>query len=223
MSAERIKALVTIVDRGDGVALGKLYAQNGISLHFQMPASGTASSELLNMLGLASREKDLLISFGPASLTDALLNKLDDDFRGILSVRGLAFSLSLTAISGFLAAAISPSDFQPVKGGSVMPSDREYSFILIFINQGYSDPVMQTACKAGATGGTVIRGRWVGAQQIEQFHGITLQDEKELLMIACTRDRRNDIMEAVTRSHGVQKPAQAVVCSLPIDRLVRLA
>lgn len=223
MSTERIQAMMTIVDRGDGVALSKLYEQNGVALHLQMPASGTASSELMSMLGLANREKDFLISFGPESLVDALLDKLSDDFRGILSVRGITFSLPLNAISGFLAAAIARPDFPTIEGGSAMPSDKEHSLIFVFINQGYSDPVMQTACKAGATGGTVIRGRWVGAQHLEQFHGVTLQDEKEILMIACAKENRNDIMEAVTRSHGVQKPAQAVLCALPIDRMVRLS
>lgn len=58
---ERMKALFTIVNRGDGWALAKLYEQNGVTLHLQMAASGTASSEILNMLGLSGREKDLLL------------------------------------------------------------------------------------------------------------------------------------------------------------------
>ena len=52
---ERMKALFTIVNRGDGWALAKLYEQNGVTLHLQMAASGTASSEILNMLGLSGR------------------------------------------------------------------------------------------------------------------------------------------------------------------------
>ena len=222
MSIERMKALVTIVSRGDGFALSKLFAQYDVPLHFQMPASGTASSELLSMLGLAHREKDLMIGLGPASAVEALLSRLDDDYRGILSVRGLAFSLSLTAVSGFLAAALSRTSPTP-EGGSAMPSEKEYSLIFAFVNQGYTDPVMQTACKAGATGGTVVRGRWVGTRQIEQFHGVTLQDEKEILMIACPKEKRNAIMDAITQDHGIQTPEQAMVCSLPIDRMVRLA
>ena len=41
---ERIKALFTIVNRGDGWALAKLYEQNGVTLHLQMAASGTRPS-----------------------------------------------------------------------------------------------------------------------------------------------------------------------------------
>ena len=55
MNRERVKAMVTIVNRGDGTALSKLYAQNGVMLHTQIAADGTASSELLDMLGLTRR------------------------------------------------------------------------------------------------------------------------------------------------------------------------
>ena len=102
----RMKALLTIVNRGDGWALAKLYEQNGVKLHLQMAASGTASSEILNMLGLSEREKDLLLSIAPESAVEGLLEKLNDDLRGILSVRGIAFSIRMTAVSHFIATAL---------------------------------------------------------------------------------------------------------------------
>lgn len=216
---ERMKVMVTIVNRGDGLALAKLYRQNSAPLHIQVAATGTASSELLSMLGLTHRERDLLLSFASESAIDALLGRLDDDFRGILSVRGIAFSLRLNGISGMIAAAL-PTSTEITAGGSAMHTNKEHSLILVAVNQGYTDEVMQTACKAGATGGTAIRGRWVGAELLEQFHGITLQDEKEILAIACAKEKRNSIMESITSAHGLSTPRQAVVCSLPIDRLV---
>ena len=221
MQTERLMAMVTIVGRGDGVALSRLYAQNGVALHIQVAAGGTASSELLSLLGLTHRERDLLLSFAPESSVDALMSRLDDDYRGVLRARGIAFSLKLTGVSAAVAAALAPS--AEVKGGSAMHSDKEFNLILVVVNQGYTDEVMQTACKAGATGGTVIRGRWVGAERLEQFHGIALQDEKEILAIACLRDSRAAIMDAIVAAHGLGTDRQAIVCSLPIDRMVRLA
>ena len=103
-----------------------------------------------------------------------------------------------------------------------MHNEKEHSLIIVSVNQGSTDLVMQTACKAGATGGTVMRSRWVGAEHLEQFHGITLQDEKEVLIIACLKEKRNAIMDAITEHHGVHTPDQALLCALPIDRLIRL-
>ena len=69
----RMKLMLTIVDRGDGLALAKLYAQNGVQLHLQIAADGTATSELMDLLGLTHRERDLLVGFGDAAAVDALL------------------------------------------------------------------------------------------------------------------------------------------------------
>ena len=221
MDLERMKAMVTIVGRGDGLALTKLYQQDGVTLHIQIAAIGTASSELLNLLGLTNSERDLLLSFGPAPVIDALMDKLDDDYRGVLRARGIAFSLRLSGISTAVAAALSRTD--RTEGGNAMSSEREYNLILAAVNQGCTDQVMQTACKAGATGGTVVRGRWVGAEHLEQFHGITLQDEKEILAIACPKELRGAIMDAIAAGHGLGTDRQAVLFSLPIDRWVKLS
>ena len=221
----RMKLMLTIVSRGDGLALAKLYAHNGVTLHLQIAADGTASSEVLDLLGLTHRERDLLVGFGDAAAVDALLNRLDDDdgYRGILRVRGIALSVPMTAVSHFLASALAVPAGSIAEGGAHhMSNDKEYSLILVTVNQGGTDRLMQTACAAGATGGTVIRGRWVGAQRLEQFHGVSLQDEKEAVLIACARDKRNDIMEAITQNHGAHTDEQALLCALPVDRLVKL-
>lgn len=218
---ERMKTMITIVDRGDGIALSRLYEQNGVPLHLQVIAEGTATSEILNMLGLTHREKELLISFAPETAIEDLLARLDDDYRGILSVRGLAFSMKLTGVSSGIANALSTK--RKSEGGAAVHNEKEHSLIWVAINQGYSDQVMHTARKAGATGGTVIRSRWVGAEKLEQFHAITLQDEREILMIACDKSIRNAIMDAINAEHGIKTERQAVVFSLPIDRMVKLS
>lgn len=218
---ERMKVMMTIVDRGDGIALSRLYEQNGVPLHLQVIAEGTASSEILEMLGLTHREKEMLVSFASESAVDSLLERLDDDYRGILSVRGLAFSVRLTGISGSIANAF--ADEVKIEGGTAVHNEKEHSLIWVAVNQGYSDQIMHTACKAGATGGTVIRSRWVGAEKLEQFHAITLQDEKEIIMIACDKAVRNAIMDAINKEHGLKTEQQAAVFSLPIDRMVKLA
>ena len=60
---ERMKIMMTIVDRGHGIALARLYEQNGVPLHLEIIAHGTASSEILNMLGLTSKEAHLVRIF----------------------------------------------------------------------------------------------------------------------------------------------------------------
>ncbi len=96
------------------------------------------------------------------------------------------------------------------------------NLILVVVNQGFTDVVMDTARKAGARGGTIIRGRWVGEESFEQFYGITRQAEKEIIAIVAPKELRSAIMEDITREQGLQSEAGAMVCALGIDQLVHL-
>ena len=55
MSQDKMKLMLTIVERGQGKILTKLYGEHFVTTHFQSIGRGTASSELLDVLGLADR------------------------------------------------------------------------------------------------------------------------------------------------------------------------
>ena len=154
-----------------------------------------------------------------------LLEELGGPFGKKIGCRGIAFLLPLTAINRLIAAALTirESDIgaeSTANGGIHVETaqEKKNSLILITVNYGYTDAVMETARKAGATGGTVLRTRWVGTEQLEQFHGITLQEEKEMLMIVAENAARNRIMEAVNAEHGLKTDAHAMLCSLPVEK-----
>lgn len=94
--------------------------------------------------------------------------------------------------------------------------------ILMAVNQGHTDAVMDTARKAGARGGTVIRARWAGSEESEKLYGITLQQEKEVIAIVSSGEKRKNIMEAVNEKHGLSTEAGAMICSLRIDQITKL-
>lgn len=103
-----------------------------------------------------------------------------------------------------------------------MPSTEKNSLILVAVNQGNTEEVMNTARAAGARGGTIIRSRWAGEQASEQFYGITVQGEKEIIAIVASADSRNAIMEMINMKHGLKTEAGAIICSVALEHLVRL-
>lgn len=100
-----------------------------------------------------------------------------------------------------------------------MKSEYRHSLILITVSQGYADAVMQTAKKAGATGGTVIRARLAGA---EQMMDLQVQEEKEIIAILAADSVRNQIMEEINREFGLRAEARGVVCAVPVDRAMKI-
>lgn len=217
----RLVMIITIIERGCGNKLTKLYDQEQVFTHIRCEGTGTATSEIMDILGLGSSEKDIILSMAPAGAARALLDKLGDDLHDHSPGRGIAFAVPLEAVTNLLAAA--------VNARTKLDKNKEYedmqeksSLIMITVNQGFTDDVMATARKAGARGGTVIRGRWVGGVETERLEGAARQAEKEIILIVVPRDVRNGVMEAINAEHGLSSEAGAVICSLGVEQIVHL-
>ena len=217
-----VKMIVTIAERGSGSELAKYYEKHHVKCSFQCMGKGTASSELLDVLGVGSSEKDILISVAGNVTTDRLLDRLDSALQGKTFGKGIVFDVPVTGLNNIIATVLL-SEQPESSGGNTMDGKADNSLILIAVNQGHTDDVMDTAREAGARGGTVIRSRWAGAEDEGQFHGISVHSEKELIAIVATSEKRNAIMEMVNLKHGLKTEAGAIVLSMGIERMVRLA
>ena len=222
---ERMSLIMSIVERGCGAKLHKLYRENQVFISLRCEGSGTATSEIMDILGLGSSEKDILISTAPASTARALLERLDDDLRGAVPGRGIAFTIPLAAINSLLAAFISLTTKTDRDNGGqeTMEQGSKSSLILVTINQGFTEVVMDTARKAGARGGTIIRARWAGDESFAQAKGYThLQAEKEMIFIVVPKELRSAVMDSINREHGLQSEAGAMVSAVGIEQMVHL-
>ena len=226
MAAKKgVKLFISIVERGQGKALTRFFEAQGLTCHFQTVGHGTASSDLLDLLGIGSPERDILISLGEQGKVQKMMGLLEEEEEPEVRAKGILFSMPLTALN-MLAAAVLMRDTQRQDGeeDAYMSNNRgeEHSLILIVVNQGHTDEVMNTARTAGARGGTIIRSRWAGSEESETFYGITLQAEKEIIAIVAGAERRKLIMETVNKRHGMNTPAGAMICSVGIDEMQRL-
>lgn len=214
--------VISIVERGRALPLIRHYQSQHLSQHFQAAGWGTAASHLLDTLGFGTAERDVVFTLGPREAVRRLMAHLKGEDRSKLDARGIAFSLPLSAMSALFAVTLARLDELNPQGGYTMEASHDHSLILVIVNQGYTDAVMDTARAAGARGGTVIRARWTGAGEAEKFVGITLQAEKELLAIVASDSDRAAILEAIERAHGLRTTTQAVAISLPIEQTARL-
>ena len=92
----------------------------------------------------------------------------------------------------------------------------EYEIIFTILNRGFSDLVMDSARASGATGGTIITARGTGAKEVQRLLGLTISQEKEIILILTTKDKRNDIMTAICHSAGLNTQGKGISFSLPV-------
>ncbi len=221
MSQDKMKLMLTIVERGQGKILTKLYGEHFVTTHFQSIGRGTASSELLEVLGFGGSERTVLISFGEGRCIDDLMERLDQGTTETAECKGIVASVPLTGMSRIMAALITEEIPEEMEGRNVETQGKN-SLILIVANHGHTDEIMNTARAAGARGGTILRSRWAGPEDTEKFYGMQFQTEKEIVVIMTTAEKMAVIMETVNRKHGMKTEAGAMICSVGIDQTVRL-
>ena len=94
--------------------------------------------------------------------------------------------------------------------------------ILCIINQGFSGAVMDTAKRLGAKGGTVISARGTASKDAEIFFNISIQAEKEIVLILVPSNIKDSILKGLYDSVCSDKNAQGIAFSLPVDNVVGL-
>lgn len=101
--------------------------------------------------------------------------------------------------------------------------ETKYEVILCIVNSGFSEDVMEAAKTVGATGGTVIHGRGTASVEAEKLFGISIQPEKEIVIILADGKIRNDILHAVYQKVGLNSPGQGIAFALPVSDVAGLA
>ena len=98
--------------------------------------------------------------------------------------------------------------------------NNEYVMILCIINNGFSEIAMNAAKMCGARGGTVIHGRGTASKEAEKFFNISIQPEKEIVMILVKEEIKSAILQGLYSAVGTSTPAQGIAFALPVDEVV---
>ncbi len=98
----------------------------------------------------------------------------------------------------------------------------KHEVIFCIVNSGYSEAVMDAAKKLGARGGTVINARGTAGKEAETFFHITVQPEKEIVMILVPADIKDAVLRALYEEVGLDSAGQGIAFSVPVDDVVGL-
>jgi nitrogen regulatory protein PII len=97
-----------------------------------------------------------------------------------------------------------------------------HELIVCIVNAGFSDAVMDAAKEVGARGGTVVRARGTASKEAENFFHISIQPEKETVLIVVPTALKDEVLHALYHAVGLQTPGQGIAFSLPVDQTVGL-
>lgn len=220
-----LRLLITIVDRGKGQEAADLLKRRGSLMHTILRGHGTARKELLDFLGLGETEKDVVFSAISAEVSSLALYKLNLNMNLHMPGGGIAFTIPITSVGSSRSLAYLKGEPKqsstPIKEAFKM--EQGYELIVTIVNKGFTDQVMEAAEAAGARGGTVVHARSASQAEAAQFFGITIQPEKEVVLILTYQEQRSAIMQAIAKGVGMNTEGRGIAFSLPVDEVVGIA
>ena len=96
---KKLKLLVTVVDRPKGEFYLDVISQFDVNCQMAMGGLGTASSEIVELLGLEPH-KVVILSVVREDMVDAVMNCLEEKFQTIRNGKGIAFAVPLSSVIG---------------------------------------------------------------------------------------------------------------------------
>ena len=212
--------LISVLDRDRADDMTAIYQDHNLPVIVTFLGRGTARSEHLDLYGLQATEKAVVATVADSEKTKQIIRsakrKLFIDIPG----NGVMMAVPVKSVGGGRTLAYLTDNATPEGGAPQMQFDHE--LLVVILNQSYMDDVMNAARSAGAFGGTVLHAKGTGAKYAEKFFGVSLANEKEVILIAVRSGEKNAIMRAIMEQTGPHTPAGAITFSLPISSVAGL-
>lgn len=112
-----LKLLITVVNRPKVEFYMDLLQTFEVNMQFVASARGTASSEILQMMGIEESEKAVIFSIIRADRAAAALSALDHRFATIKRGKGIAYTVPMSGMIGVSMYRFLCNNRQGVQGG----------------------------------------------------------------------------------------------------------
>ncbi len=221
--SKKIMSLLSFVQQGNGKKLIKELQNLKIRINFQTVGLGTAPTEMMDIFGLGTNDKDIVISLGAEGDIRNMMSNFGTAFESHSKYGGIMIIMKLSAAGRILTEILHFDNEKTLEEGTEnMKNEYHNNLIIISVNEGFSDDVMEVARKAGATGGTVIKGRLADSSQFEGLRDTKVDEDRELLCILAPLQVSKKIMEDVNSNFGLTSPANGIVISVATEKAYKI-
>lgn len=214
---KRILWVIAVTSRDLEEDVNRCFHKSGLTAVVSSLGHGTVKPGILDLLGLASDEKAVLFAVGDRASAERALYALIERHGLNLPGRGIAFALPVTSVCKALVALCADTTNEEEDA-----MDTPHELIVAIANKGTSELVMDAARAAGAPGGTILHAKGTGAAGTQKFFGMSLAEEREMILIVVPKERKPAVMQSIAREAGATSPAGTLLFSLPVSAVAGL-
>lgn len=216
----KTKILITIADKDKVGRVIKHFKKFDVNYSCSISGEGTASGSLLSYFGLEEVKKCVVVTVVPCVLETKIMYDLHNVLKLYKPGNGICFSLPITSASRYLSTMY--KDLSMSKEEYEIMNEKEYELIVLIVSQGYASLAMDAAKRVGASGGTLINGIGLGTKEATKLLGITIEPEKDVVLVLTEKEEKRKVMEEVTKAVGLSHEGRGILFSVPVDNVVGL-
>lgn len=223
------RLLLLITKAGDEKRISRVMDFMKLPIYYQIRGQGTAPSELLDLCGLQGTMRILTLSILPKEMVHEVFQIFEHDLQLKKRGGGIAVTIPVTGMQDVIRKILVertnyslPESQSEVKKMIGATNHINYSMIFVAANYGYSDEIIDAARRAGAKGGTILKGRRRGSENVMNFLGVPMQEEQEFSIIIVPQEKKTAVMVAISRECGLKTPAHGVILAVPVEETLGL-
>lgn len=216
---QKMYLMITITNRSDCNEFTDFFSSKEIPIMYSTPCLGTAREKTLALFGIEKSLKTVHYCIVTENKKAELIKALTREMAIDLPNRGISVAVPLTSIGGkrTLEAFANGHQNDEIENEVKSMAECTTELIVVICAKGHTDEVMDAARQAGAGGGTVVHAKGTGSQYTDKFFGLSIADEKEMIYIVSSTEKKKEIMRAIMENAGTNTDAHAIAFSLPVS------
>lgn len=215
----KAKVLFVIVEKEESKKIVRMINKYPVNHMVSISSTGTASSSLMEYFGLVNNKREIIMAIIPEIFEGNILYDLCIKFKMNEPGKGMAFTVRLVSGSKCL---INHESKKIPKEEIYMKEDKKYELIISIVSEGHGSLCMDAAKKAGAGGGTLINGIGLGSKEATKLLGITIEPEKDVVLILAESSQKRKIMEEINEAIGLSTEGAGISFSIPVENTIGL-
>lgn len=200
-----------IIKKGMGSYFLEKARQAGSTGGTIIRAEGTVPDPLLDLLGISESKREMLLMIvdkdKEAQMHRHLTQECDLPGKG----KGIAFSIDTTSVY------CSHNVVNEFSRGDQELGD--YQLIATIVNRDLGDEVVAAARKEGAGGATILHGRGLGAEKAAKLFNITIEPEKEIVLMIVETTRVEEIIDRLRAALNLDQPGKGILFSVDVNNV----
>lgn len=197
--------IYVVVNYGMGSRILQKAKKHGISGGTIFLGKGTINNSLLNFLSLYDERKEIVLLGTDYHTADHALVELNKKFKFEKPNHGIVFTTSACEIVG--SRCYKSEENEEGRGVNKLM----YQNIIIIVNRGKAEEVIEAAKAAGSKGGTIINARGSGVNETSKLFNMDIEPEKEIVIILSKEDITEAIVTSIREKLEIDKPGNGIV------------